>query len=71
MRLLSNIEGYWFFSWSQTVNVSLVDIRNGNRSFLIIWYLLYESVGGYCLIKDPLWHDSLTELVTDFWGYGK
>jgi hypothetical protein len=67
MRLLSNIEGDGSFSWSQTINVSLIDIGNSNGSLLVIWYLLYESVGGYCLTKDSLRHDSLMESVTDFW----
>jgi hypothetical protein len=71
MRLLSNIERYRLFSWSQTIDVSLINIRNGNGSLLVVWYLLYESVGGYCLAKDPLQRDSLAESVTDFWRYGK
>jgi hypothetical protein len=71
MRLLGDIEGDGSFSWSQTIDVSFVHIRNGNGSLLIIWYLLYESVGGYRLVQDSLWHNSLVELVTDFRGYGK
>jgi hypothetical protein len=71
MRILSNIERYRSFSWSQTIDVSLVNIRNGNGSFLVIWYLLYESVSGYYLVKDSLRRDSLMESVTDFWGYGE
>jgi hypothetical protein len=70
MQLLRNIEGDGSFSWSQTINVSLVYIRNGNRGLLIIWYLLYESVSGYRLVQDPLWRNSLAESVTDFRGYG-
>jgi hypothetical protein len=59
------------FSWSQTINVSLIDLRNGNGSLLIIWYLLYESMGGYRLIQDSLRHDSLAKSVMDFRGYGE
>jgi hypothetical protein len=70
MRLLSNIERYRSFSWSQTIDVSLVHIRNSYGSLLVIRYLLYESVGGYRLVKDSLRHDSLAESVTDFRGYG-
>jgi hypothetical protein len=71
MRLLSNIKGDGSFSWSQTIDVSLIDIRNSYGSLLIIWYLLYEIVGGYCLVQDSLQCDSLAESVTDFRGYGK
>jgi hypothetical protein len=71
MQLLGNIEGYGSFSWSQTINVSLIHTRNGNRSLLIIWYLLYESVGGYRLVKDSLQRDSLMESVMDFRGYSE
>jgi hypothetical protein len=66
MRLLRNIEGDGAFSWSQTIDVSFIHIRNGNRSLLVIWYLLYESVGGDCLVKDSLRRNSLAESVTDF-----
>jgi hypothetical protein len=68
---LSNIEGDGSFSWSQTINVSLIDIRNSNGGFFIIWYLLYESTSGYCLVKDSLWHDSLVESIMDFRGYSE
>jgi hypothetical protein len=67
---LRNIEGDGPFSWSQTINVSLVYVRNGNRGLLVIWYLLYESVSGYRLVQDPLRRNSLVELVMDFRGYG-
>jgi hypothetical protein len=67
---LRNIERYRSFSWSQTIDVSLVHIRNGNGSLLAIWYLLYESVGGYRLVQDSLRRNSLVESVTDFRGYG-
>jgi hypothetical protein len=36
-----------------------------------IWDLLYESVSGYHLIQDSLWHDILAEPITEFWGYGE
>jgi hypothetical protein len=75
MRLLCNIEGDGSFSWSQTIDVSLVNIRNSDRGFFVrwyfIWYLLYKSMGGYRLVKDSLWHDSLVESIMDFWGYGE
>jgi hypothetical protein len=70
MRFLHNIEGDGPFSWSQTINVSLVYVRNGNRGLLVIGYLLYESVSGYRLVQDPLRRNSLAESVTDFRGYG-
>jgi hypothetical protein len=70
MRLLCNIEGDGSFSWSQTIDVSLIHIRNSDGSLLIIWYLLYESVSGYHLVKDSLRHNSLVESVTDFRGDG-
>jgi hypothetical protein len=66
MRLLGDIEGDRSFSWSQTIDVSLIHIRNGNGSLLIIWYLLYESMGGYRLVQDSLQRNSLAESVTDF-----
>jgi hypothetical protein len=68
---LRNVEGDGSFSWSQTIDVSLVHIRNGNRGLLVIWYLLYESVGRYHLILDSLWHNSLVKSVMDFRGYGE
>jgi hypothetical protein len=68
---LRNIEGDGPFTWSQTIDVNLVSIRNSNGSLLIIWYLLYESVGGYRLVQDSLQRNSLVESVTDFWGYGE
>jgi hypothetical protein len=71
MQFLRNVEGDGYFSWSQTIDVSFVHIRNGNRGLLVIWYLLYESVSGYRLVKDPLWRDSLTESITDFRGYSE
>jgi hypothetical protein len=70
MQLLSNIERYRSFSWSQTIDVSLVHIRSSYGSLLVIGYLLYKSVSGYCLVQDPLWRNSLTESVMDFRGYG-
>jgi hypothetical protein len=71
MRLLGDIEEDRSFSWSQTIDVSLVHIRNSYGSLLVIWYLLYESVGGYRLVQDSLWRNSLVESVTDFRGYGE
>jgi hypothetical protein len=53
------------------LTVSFVHIRNSNRGLLIIWYLLYKSMGVYCLVKDLLWRDSLAESVMDFRRYGK
>jgi hypothetical protein len=70
MQLLRNIEGDGPFSWSQTIDVSLVHIRNSNGSLLIIWYLLYESMSGYRLVKDSLLRNSLMKSVTDFRGDG-
>jgi hypothetical protein len=67
---LRNIEGDGPFSWSQTIDVSLVHIRNSYGSFLVIGYLLYESVSGYCLVKDSLRRNSLVKSLTDFRGYG-
>jgi hypothetical protein len=61
-----DIEGDRSSSWSQTIDVSLVHIRNSNGSLLVIWYLLYESVGGYHLVQDSLRRNSLAESVTDF-----
>jgi hypothetical protein len=75
MQLLGNIEGDGSFSWSQTINVSLINIRNSNRGFFVrwyfIWYLLYKGMSGYRLVKDSLWRDSLAELIINFWGYSK
>jgi hypothetical protein len=51
------------------INISLIDIRNSYGSLLVIWYLLYKSVGEYHLIQDSLQCDSLVESVTDFRGY--
>jgi hypothetical protein len=70
MRLLRNIEGDGLLSWSQTIDVSLVHIRNSYGSFLVIGYLLYESVSGYRLVKDSLRRNSLAKSVTDFRGNG-
>jgi hypothetical protein len=70
MQLLSNIERYRSFSWSQTIDVSLVHIRNSYGSLLVIGYLLYKSVSGYHLVQDPLWRNSLVESAMDFRGYG-
>jgi hypothetical protein len=75
MQLLGNIEGDGSFSWSQTINVSLINIRNSTRGFFLrwsfIWYLLYKSVSGYHLVKDSLQCDSLVESLRNFWGYGE
>jgi hypothetical protein len=70
MRLLRNIEGDGPFSWSQTIDVSFIHIRNSNGSLLVIRYLLYESVGGDRLVKDSLRCNSLTQSVMDFRGDG-
>jgi hypothetical protein len=70
MRLLRNIEGDGTFSWSQTIDVSFIHIRNSNGSLLIIRYLLYESMSGYRLVKNSLRRNSLAESVTDFRGDG-
>jgi hypothetical protein len=70
MRLLRNIEGDGPFSWSQTIDVSLIYIRNSYGSFLIIGYLIYESVSGYRLVQDSLQHNSLAKSVMDFRGDG-
>jgi hypothetical protein len=71
VQLLGNIEGDGSFSWSKTINVSLIYIRNSNGSLLVIWYLLYESVSGYRLVQNSLQRDGLVESIMDFWRYGK